>query len=319
MPSASGPLDHPREDRDDVELVIGHLPAAPRPAAFSSSSPRGGSIDDPPAAGDVDPYADRLRPAGSAPRPPPSRTTRRLAPQSPSTSVTSPDAARPPPSPPGTRPGRAGRTCPPAAARARPAGTRSSRPASASASFIVSTPSKPMIGRPWWNRASVDAQRLDGARRADVNSTAPGPKPLLGEVGLRVHDHLAADPVRPRDAADERQVVPALRARRRRARSRLVRLRGSPASPCCPRCSAVAATSVRSAAAVRPCRPITRPGRPAPRTARRRSCPRCARLVDTDRVRVVRQRPRHHLDDVARAAHCARRLRAPAAAATACR
>ena len=71
----------------------------------------------------------------------------------------------------------------------------------------------------------------------------------------------------------------------------------------CPSSSPAAAASVRTAAAVRPCRPITRP-----ELARRHEqldtvCPRCSLLGHPHAVRLIGQRLRDDLDDVARAAH----------------
>ena len=87
--------------------------------------------------------------------------------------------------------------------------------------------------------------------------------------------------VRPRDAADQNEIVHQLAADRRSPRLKPSDP-GTPASPSCRRAPRRRSTSVRIAAAVRPCRPITRPRSPGAINSSTSVCPRArARVTRT--------------------------------------
>ena len=85
--------------------------------------------------------------------------------------------------------------------------TRSSMPANASAAFIVSTPARPIIGRPRWNRTLSTSTR-------SVRAVAPhqqhrsGLEALFRKIRRRIHNDLPAISVRARDAPHQHHVVP---------------------------------------------------------------------------------------------------------------
>ena len=167
-----------------------------------------------------------------------------------------------------------------AAARARPAGTRSSRPASASASFIVSTPSKrDDRAAPCEPRIVGHAQRCrrrpprcaqqHGARPETAPRRSRSPGSRSPGRGCRA---------RARRARRATKSSQSLRPARRRGPSRLVAAPGSRASPC----ARGARPSPPPASAARtPSGPAARSrarGRPGATNSSITVTPRCVRL-----------------------------------------